>query len=104
MTMREFESYIGCCKYKKCTHTKEEGCAVLEKLQAGQIAASRHENYITIGEEIRKKPQWKREKEEENARKKREKAAERRKAQIERQLINTGMQVLKRGLMNTLFK
>lgn len=46
----------------------------------------------------------KREKEEENARKKKEKAAERRKAQIERQLINTGMQVLKRGLMNTLFK
>lgn len=36
--------------------------------------------------------------------KSREKAAERRKNQIERQLINTGMQVLKRGLMNTLFK
>lgn len=46
----------------------------------------------------------KKEKEEEAARKKKEKAAERRKAQIERQLINTGMQVLKRGLMNTLFK
>jgi hypothetical protein len=46
----------------------------------------------------------KKEKEAENARKKKEKAAERRKAQIERQLINTGMQVLKRGLMNTLFK
>ena len=46
----------------------------------------------------------KREKEEEAARKKKEKAAERRKAQIERQLINTGMQVLKRGIMNTLFK
>ena len=46
----------------------------------------------------------KKEKAEEAALKKREKAAERRKAQIERQLINTGMQVLKRGLMNTLFK
>lgn len=46
----------------------------------------------------------KKEKEEEAARKKKEKAAERRKAQIERQLINTGMQVLKRGLLNTLFK
>lgn len=33
----------------------------------------------------------------------RQKAAERRKAQLERQLINTGAQVLKRGLMGTLF-
>ena len=32
----------------------------------------------------------------------RQRAAERRQAQIERQLINTGAQVLKRGLMNTL--
>ena len=36
--------------------------------------------------------------------KKRERAAERRKAQIERSLINTGGQVLKRGLFKTLFK
>ena len=33
----------------------------------------------------------------------RQKAAQRRMAQIERQLINTGAQVLKRGLMGTLF-
>lgn len=46
----------------------------------------------------------KKEKEEEAARKKRERAAERRQAQIERTLINTGAQVLKRGLFKTLFK
>lgn len=46
----------------------------------------------------------KKEKEEEAAAKKKEKAAERRKAQIERTLINTGAQVLKRGLFKTLFK
>lgn len=46
----------------------------------------------------------KKEREEEAARKKKEKAAERRKAQIERTLISTGAQVLKRGLLNTLFK
>ena len=38
------------------------------------------------------------------AQKKKEKAAERRKNQIERSLISTGAQVLKRGIMNTLFK
>ena len=46
----------------------------------------------------------KKEKEAEAAEKKKEKAAERRKAQIERSLINTGAQVLKRGLLKTLFK
>lgn len=38
------------------------------------------------------------------AQKKKERDAERRKNQIERSLINTGAQVLKRGILNTLFK
>ena len=42
-------------------------------------------------------------KEWEGAQKKKEKAAERRQAQIERQLINTGAQVIKRGILSTLF-
>ena len=46
----------------------------------------------------------KKEKEEAAAQKKKEQASERRKNQIEKQLINTGMQVLKRGILNTLFK
>ena len=44
------------------------------------------------------------EKEAAAAQKKKERAAERRKNQIERSLISTGAQVLKRGIMNTLFK
>ena len=44
------------------------------------------------------------EKAEEEARKKEERAAERRKAKIESQLISAGGQILKRGLLNTLFK
>jgi len=62
----EFAECLGECRYTKCTHTKEEGCAILTKLAEGKIAPVRHESFITIGEEIRKKPQWKREKEEEN--------------------------------------
>ena len=65
-SFREFAECLGECRYTKCTHTKEEGCAILAKLADGKIAPVRHENFITIGEEIRKKPQWKREKEEEN--------------------------------------
>ena len=44
------------------------------------------------------------EKAEEEARKKEERTAERRKAKIESQLISAGGQILKRGLLNTLFK
>jgi len=46
----------------------------------------------------------KKEKEEAAAKKKKEQASERRKQQIERQLINTGMQALKRGLFKTFLK
>ena len=46
----------------------------------------------------RKQKEW------EAEQKKKERAADRRRAQIERTLINTGAQVLKRGLLNTLFK
>ena len=48
--------------------------------------------------------QRKREKEKEAEQKKRERDAERRRTQIERSLISTGTQVLKRGLLKTLFK
>ena len=59
----EFTDCLGGCRYTKCTHTKEEDCAVLEKLRAGRMAESRHMNYVAIREEILKKPEWKRQKE-----------------------------------------
>lgn len=59
----EFADCIGDCRYTKCTHTREEGCAVLEKVRRGKMEESRHQNYITIREEILKKPEWKRQKE-----------------------------------------
>lgn len=59
-TFREFASLMGQCRYTKCTHTKEEGCAVLEKLRLGIIAPERHASYIAILEEIKKNPPWKR--------------------------------------------
>ena len=63
-TFREFKEYLGECKYTKCTHIKEEGCAVLAAIKAGEIAKIRHENYLLILEEIKKKPEWKRKQEE----------------------------------------
>lgn len=63
---REFRECIGECRYTKCTHLKEEGCAVLEKVKAGEISKERHENYCMLYEEIKKKPEWKRRKEEQS--------------------------------------
>ena len=61
---REFGGCLGKCRYTGCTHVREEGCAVIEKTERGEIAKRRHDNYVAIRDEIRKKPAWKREKEE----------------------------------------
>jgi len=57
-TFREFEDCIGKCKYTKCSHTKEEGCAVLGALKAGKIAESRHENYVQLYNILKEKHDW----------------------------------------------
>ncbi len=62
-TFREFREYIGECRYTKCTHTKEEGCAILAAKKEGKIPPTRHANYITVLDEIKKKPEWKRKQE-----------------------------------------
>ena len=64
LCFREFADCIGKCRYGGCTHVREEGCAVIAKMEAGGIARSRHDSYVAIRDEIRKKPAWKREKEE----------------------------------------
>lgn len=61
---REFSDCLGSCRYTKCTHTKEEGCAVIEKLNEAKVHPSRHENYVLIYDELKQKPEWKRQKEE----------------------------------------
>ncbi|MBE6562153.1 MAG: ribosome small subunit-dependent GTPase A [Ruminococcaceae bacterium] len=61
---REFRESLGECRYTKCTHLKEEGCAVLERVENGEIPKERHESYCLLYEEIKQKPEWKRRKEE----------------------------------------
>lgn len=57
-SFREFRAYLGECKYTKCTHTKEEGCAVLEALKEGRIPASRHESYLELYEILKNIHAW----------------------------------------------
>ncbi len=60
ISFREFADCMGECRYTKCTHLREQGCAVIEKMERGEIAPSRHESYIRIFEEQRSVPEWKR--------------------------------------------
>ena len=56
--MREFVPYIGECRYTKCSHTKEEGCAILSAVKDGKIPRSRHESYLEIYETLKKKKKY----------------------------------------------
>jgi ribosome biogenesis GTPase len=58
-TFREFDDSVGKCKYTKCTHTKDEGCDILIRVNQGEIPKSRHESYIMLYEILKKKPSWK---------------------------------------------
>lgn len=58
-TLREFLPYIGACKYTKCSHTKEEGCAILEAVRQGAIPKTRHESYVELHGILKNKKKWK---------------------------------------------
>lgn len=44
----EFRPYIGACRYDDCSHTKEEGCAILAAVERGEVSRKRHESYLTL--------------------------------------------------------
>ncbi len=58
LTMREFIPYIGECKYTKCSHTKEEGCAILAALKRGDIPPSRHQSFCELYDVLKAKKKW----------------------------------------------
>ena len=57
---REFRPYLDQCRFVGCSHTKEQGCAVLEAVAAGEIPASRHESYLRLYEQAKEIKDWER--------------------------------------------
>ncbi len=55
---RDFAPYIGGCRFKGCSHTKEKGCAVLKAVEDGEIAVSRHESYVMMYDEAKQIKEW----------------------------------------------
>lgn len=57
-TFREFAPYLGKCRYTKCSHTKEQGCAVLAAVADGTIPPERHQSYCAIYADLKDKHDW----------------------------------------------
>ncbi len=36
------------CRYADCTHTEEEGCAILARVATGQLSAERYQSYLKL--------------------------------------------------------
>lgn len=55
---REFEPYIGDCRFIGCAHYKEPNCAIRDAVERGDIARSRYESYVTMYEAVKDKKEW----------------------------------------------
>jgi len=49
-SFKEFEPFIGKCRFDDCAHIKEPGCAILEAMANGIISRTRHESYVRLYE------------------------------------------------------
>ena len=50
---RDFEKYLGQCRFRDCAHIKEIGCAVLDAVARGEIQKSRHDSYVRLYEQVK---------------------------------------------------
>ncbi len=55
---REFEPFLGGCRFTSCSHTVEKGCCVRQALEDGKIAPSRHESYVALYKEAKEWKEW----------------------------------------------
>ena len=55
---REFQPYLEKCRFHDCGHGRDEGCAVREAVEAGQISESRYRRYLRIREELKDLKEW----------------------------------------------
>lgn len=51
LTFDDFSEYASRCRFRNCTHTHEEGCAIIEAVQKGIIEEDRFRNYLKLKKE-----------------------------------------------------
>ena len=54
----EFDPYLPECRFRGCTHLHEPECGVRTALEAGEVAASRYESYVTLRGEADDVPRY----------------------------------------------
>lgn len=54
----EFKQFEGKCKYMDCSHTKEDGCAIINAVNEGIISKSRHNSYVEMYEQAKQIKEW----------------------------------------------
>jgi ribosome biogenesis GTPase len=57
-SFREFAPFLDNCRFTGCSHTKEDGCAVIEAMRQGIIPKSRHDSYCGMYEEAKSIKEW----------------------------------------------
>lgn len=50
-TFEGFSSYASECRFRDCTHTYEEGCAIIAAVKNGEIEESRYNNFLKLKRE-----------------------------------------------------
>lgn len=55
---KEFEPYIGQCKFTSCLHMKDKGCRIIQAVEDGDIPVSRHESYCSMMEQAKNIKEW----------------------------------------------
>lgn len=57
---REFEPFIGLCRFVGCSHVNEPDCAIKNAIEAGTVDCGRYKSYVSLYNEINnKKKEWK---------------------------------------------
>ena len=54
----EFIPHFGNCRFSSCSHTLEPDCSVINAVNSGEIAKSRHENYCLLYNDLKKIKSW----------------------------------------------
>ena len=55
---REFQDFLGTCKFSTCSHTNDKGCKIIEAVKSGVIPSSRHDNYVAMYNEVKNLKEW----------------------------------------------
>ena len=50
-TFDEFADFVKQCRFKDCTHTHENGCAILNALKKGSVSQDRYDSFIKLKKE-----------------------------------------------------